>query len=188
MKQTNDHHFVDLVLMGDKEAFAPLVERHKEMIFSIAIKILRNTEEAEEVAQDAFVKAYASLGSFKRTAKFSTWLYRIAYNEAISRKRKKKMEHLSMNEHLIENYSEDAVQESVNALDEEEQKAMIDKALAALPEEEASLIQLYYFNNQSVDEISQITGLSPSNTKVRLHRIRKKLYGMLSEMMLVQSA
>ena len=138
--------------------------------------------------QESIVKSYSSLWSFGRTASFSTWLYRIAYNEEISRKRKKKMEFLGINEQMVENYSEDDIEHSVNGLDDEEQKEMIDKVLSELPDEEATLIQLYYYNNLSIDEISQITGLSASNAKVRLHRIRKKLYGRLSEMMLVQSA
>lgn len=183
MKYQEDTFYIDRILNGEVAAYASLVEKHKELVFSIALKILNNREDAEEVAQDAFVKAYQSLKTFERKSKFSTWLYRIVYNAAVSRTRKKKMEFVAMNESLIENYTGEEITGRVDRMDENDQRVLMDKALKRLPEEDHLLVTLFYHSDHSVDEISFITGLSSSNVKVRLHRIRKRLYEEISEMM-----
>jgi RNA polymerase sigma factor (sigma-70 family) len=186
MKYRDDNFYIDRVLNGEVAAYASLVDKHKDLVFSIALKILNNREDAEEVAQDVFVKAYQSLKSFERKSKFSTWLYRIVYNAAISRTRKKKMEFVAMDETLIRNYTETEITERVDHLDENDQRVLMEKALRRLPEEDHLLVTLFYHADNSVDEISYITGLSASNVKVRLHRIRKRLYKEISEMMRVE--
>jgi RNA polymerase sigma factor (sigma-70 family) len=186
MKYQDDDHYIDRILNGDRAAYAVLVAKHKNMAFSIALKILNNREDAEEVAQDSFLKAYQALPGFGKRAKFSTWFYRIVYNAAISKTRKKRLEYVAMNENIITNYSEDSITEKVEGLDENEQKALIDKALKKLPEDDQLLINLFYHGEKSIEDISYITGLSESNVKVRLHRIRKKLYEDLSVVMKVQ--
>ena len=103
MKYKEDDFYIDRILSGEVAAYASLVEKHKDLVFSIALKVLNNREDAEEVAQDAFVKAYQSLKTFERKSKFSTWLYRIVYNAAVSKTRKKKMEFVAKNESLIQN-------------------------------------------------------------------------------------
>ncbi|HNW76740.1 MAG TPA: sigma-70 family RNA polymerase sigma factor [Bacteroidales bacterium] len=183
MKYQDDNSYIDRILNGEVAAYASLVEKHKEMVFSIALKILKNREDAEEVAQDTFVKAYQSLRTFEKKARFSTWLYRIVYNASVSRTRKKKLEFLAMNENILQNYTEEEITGCVDKMDENDQRILIDKALKKLPEEDNLLITLFYYSDHSVDEISYITGLSASNVKVRLHRIRKRLYEMISEMM-----
>ncbi|MBE0646375.1 MAG: sigma-70 family RNA polymerase sigma factor [Bacteroidales bacterium] len=183
MKNHDDNFYIDLVLGGDSSAFAGLVARHKNMVFSIVLKILQNREDAEEIAQDVFLKAFESLGSFEKKSKFSTWLYRIAYNAAITKTRKKRVEFVGIDDRIISNYTEDEIQEHVGRFDADEQKRIIDKALKRLPEEDNLLITLFYKAENSVEEISAITRLTESNVKVRLHRIRKKLYGEISEMM-----
>ncbi len=188
MKYQDDNHYIDLVVGGDSSAFAGLVTKHKNMVFSIVLKILQNREDAEEIAQDVFLKAFESLGSFEKKSKFSTWLYRIAYNTAITKKRKKRIEFLALDDHLITNYTEDEVRGCVGELDAEDQKRIIDKALKRLPEGDNLLITLFYRAGSSVEEISTITQMTESNVKVRLHRIRKKLYGEISEIMKYQMA
>ena len=182
MKFQDDSHYIDRVQSGDVSAYSMLIEKHKNLVFSIAVKILGSREDAEEVAQDSFLKAYHSLGTFERKSKFSTWLYRIAYNGAISKKRKKKLDAVEIDDHIMFNYSTDAITSSVNQLDENEQIQLIDKALQQIPEEDNLLITLFYKAEHSIEEISYITGLSQSNVKVKLHRIRKKLYEIVQEM------
>ena len=109
MKFETDIFYLQQINSGNARAYAFLVEKHKDMVFSIALKILHSREDAEEVAQDAFVKAYQSLSGFKNEAKFSTWLYRIVYNSAISKVRKKKLELSPLDDTTINNYSEDSV-------------------------------------------------------------------------------
>src|SRR5690349_1965238 len=89
---TNDADLliIDRILAGEQQLYATLVERHKRFAFTIALRILENRPEAEEAAQDAFIKAFHHLAGFNRQAKFSTWLYRIAFNTAVSYKRKRR--------------------------------------------------------------------------------------------------
>lgn len=182
MKYQEDRIYLERVLQGDSSAYAALVEKHKNMVFSIALKILNNREDAEEIAQDTFLKAYQSLRSFENKSKFSTWLYRIAYNNAISKTRKKKLDFISIDHQILSNYTEDSISRGVDLMDENDQKLLIDKALQKLSPDDNLLIALFYKGENSIEDISHITGLSVSNVKVRLHRIRKKLYDEISKL------
>lgn len=183
MKYLDDNHYIDRVLGGDVAAYSMLVAKHKNLVFSIILKIVSSREDAEEVAQDCFVKVYQSLRTFERKSKFSTWLYRIAYNAAISKTRKKKLEYVPMDDHVINNYTEEEVSRGIGDLDPGDQKAMIDRAMARLSDDDNLLITLFYKGENSIEDISNITGLSVSNVKVRLHRIRKRLHAELAGMM-----
>jgi RNA polymerase sigma factor (sigma-70 family) len=183
MKYLDDNHYIDRVLDGDVAAYATLVAKHKNLVFSIALKILNNREDAEEVAQDCFLKVFQALKTFERKSKFSTWLYRIVYNAAISKTRKKKLEVVPMDNYVIDNYTEDAVSTGMDEIDPDLQKAMIEKAMERLSDDDNLLITLFYKGDNSIEDISNITGLSMSNVKVRLHRIRKKLHDELVIMM-----
>ena len=175
MNYQGDNFYIDKVLRGDSKAFAYLVNRHKDMTFTIAVRILKNREDAEEIAQDAFIKAYDSLKNFKQKSKFSTWLYSIVYNAAISRKRKKQLEVLPVDDNITENYTFDEVLMGTDRIDEDEQIKFINKAIKDLPDTESILLTLYYKEEQSIEQISEVVGLSSSNVKVKLHRIRKKI-------------
>jgi RNA polymerase sigma-70 factor (ECF subfamily) len=182
MKFQDDNEYIGRVLGGDVGAYASLVTKHKSLVFSIILKIVNSREDAEEIAQDVFLKAYQSLATFERKSKFSTWLYRIAYNAAISKTRKKKVETVAMEESVITNYSTDAIGRNMNELDEDDRQLILEKALKRLPEDDNLLITLFYKNENSVEDISEITGLSVSNVKVKLHRIRKRLYEEMNGM------
>jgi RNA polymerase sigma-70 factor (ECF subfamily) len=183
MKYLDDNQYIDRVLGGDVAAYATLVAKHKNLVFSIALKILNNREDAEEVAQDCFLKVFQALKTFEKKSKFSTWLYRIVYNAAISKTRKKKLEVVPMDNYVIDNYTEEGFGQVINEIDPDEQKAMIEKAMARLTDADNLLITLFYKGENSIEDISNITGLSMSNVKVRLHRIRKKLHDELAGMM-----
>lgn len=183
MKYLDDNHYIDRVLDGDVSAYAILVAKHKNLVFSIALKILNNREDAEETAQDCFLKAFHALKTFEKKSKFSTWLYRIVYNAAISKTRKKRLELVPMDNYVIHNYTEDDVSGGIGEIDPEEQKMMIERAMERLSDDENLLITLFYKGDNSIEDISNITGLSMSNVKVRLHRIRKKLHDELAVMM-----
>ena len=180
MPYKDDRFYIEKVLEGDATAFAALVDKHRDNAFTLAFRITGNREEAEEIAMDSFVKVYRSLGSFRNDSKFTTWLYRIVHNESISALRKKEPESAPLDDHLIENYSDGETHEYISTLDENEQQEIIRRALDQLPPEDNMLITLFYMDDQSIGEISQITGLSQSNIKVRLHRTRKKLYQILN--------
>lgn len=182
MEKFSDNYYIDRVLNGDKTSFAYLVERHKTMVFTVAKRILKNREDAEEIAQDAFVKAYKSLNKFKKQSRFSTWIYKIVYNLAISKLRKKNPETFSIDD--SENIHFDLVEEnSYNKLQElvkRDQNNYIKTAIEQLNYDERTVITLYYQQEQKISEIADITGLSSSNVKVKLHRSRKELYKKLN--------
>lgn len=183
MKFENDIFYLQQIISGNARAYAFLVEKHKEMVFSIALKIVHSREDAEEIAQDAFVKAYQSLAGFKNEAKFSTWLYRIVYNSAISKVRKKKLALSPLDDLTINNYSEDLNGNNLSLLEGPDQFEILQQALKSLPEEENVIISLFYQNDHSIEDISTITGLTVANVKVKLHRIRKKLYIEMQKLM-----
>jgi len=125
----NEVDIINQVLGGNAAAFRMIVDAYKDLIFTIVIKIVRNREEAEEVTQDTFLKAYHALSSFKNESKFSTWIYRIAYNTAISRTRKKVFVTSTIDEFVIENYSENAIQDTLEQLNENERLTVLRKAI-----------------------------------------------------------
>ncbi len=179
MRQPKDQIYIDKVLQGDPESFSYLVEQYKDMAYTVAIKIVRNAEDAEEVAQDSFVKAFQQLKTFQGKSKFSTWLYTIVYRTAISKTRKKKVETTNIDEYVIDNYSTGGSFSQIEELKKEEQQKYIKAAIDRLPELDALLVTLFYVNDNSLDEIEKITGYSKTNVKVRLFRARKKLYKSL---------
>ena len=174
-----DKHYIDRVINGDVNAFSYLVDKHKGMVYTLAFRMLKNAEDAEELAQDVFVKAYNSLVEFKFESKFSTWLYSITYYTAISKLRKKQIEVLDYEQvnlpesQIIQTYN------AINELTKNEQKRYINETLAILNPDDALIITMYYLNENSIDEISEATGLSISNVKVKLHRARKRFYDEL---------
>ena len=180
MEQKDDIWYIERVLKGDTQYFSYFVDKYKDIVFSIAMKVLRNREDAEEMAQESFVKAFKSLHTFKGDAKFSTWLYRITYNNCISEVRKKKLKFVSTDDVQI---SDEPEEMNLDGIPAENRAKYVKEALEKLPEDEYTLILLYYFEDKSIEEISGITKLSESNAKVKLFRARKKLYTILNEML-----
>lgn len=177
MKQ--DKYYIERVNRGDVNAFSYLVDAHKGMVYTIAFRLLKNAEDAEELAQDTFVKAFKSLKDFKFESKFSTWLYRITYNGAISKLRKKQLEVFDIENVSLPDSEVVSSYNTINELNKVEQKKYISEVLNNLKEDDAFLITLYYLQESSIEEISEVTGLSNSNVKVKLHRARKRFYDEL---------
>jgi RNA polymerase sigma factor (sigma-70 family) len=180
MEKKDDFYYIEKVINGQTNYFSYIVEKYQDIVFSIALKVLKNREDAEEMAQESFVKAFKSLHTFKGKAKFSTWMYRITYNTCISEVRKKKVYFTSTDEVQIVDEAEEM---NLDGIPAENREKFVKEALEKLPEDEYPLILLYYFEEQSVEDICKVTGLSESNAKVKLHRARKKLYTILNEML-----
>ena len=166
---------IEQMLAGNINAFSYIVDRHKDKAYNLAFRICGNHEEAEEIAQDSFLKAYRSLNGFKMKSSFATWLYRIVYNTAISHVRIKKKGVLS-----LEDFPADATDFIGNNSSEEEaekeyRNALVNFALQKINEEERGLISLFYYEDMSNEEIADITGISKSNIKVKLFRARQKM-------------
>ena len=179
MEKVNDQHYINAVIEGDTNAFAVLVDRYKGIVFSLSLKMLQNREEAEEAAQDTFIKIYKSLNRFKGDSKFSTWAYKITYNNCLDRLKKQKRNRPIV---AITEFTEHEVKSLMNVLDaieESERKQVIQECLNLLPAEESFLLALYYFNENSVKEISEIMRINENNVKIKLFRSRKKLAAIL---------
>jgi RNA polymerase sigma-70 factor (ECF subfamily) len=156
-----------------------LVDRYKDLVFTLSLRMMKHTEEAEEAAQDTFIKAYKSLNKFKGDSKFSTWIYRVAYNTCLDRLKKNKRQQYTVE---INEYTEHQVKTIDNALDQieaKEKQQAIQDCLALLPSEDSFLLTLYYFEELSLEEIGKIVSLKPNNVKVKLFRSRKKLATVL---------
>ncbi len=180
---TTDQSYINDILNGDTHAFAVLVDRYKDLVFTLTLRMMKNREEAEEVSQDTFIKVYRSLPKFKGDSKFSTWIYRVAYNCCLDRiKKNKKFGHTV----TIEDYNTQQYHSLNNALDNLERKERAEALKACmdrLPGEDAYLLTLYYFEEQTLAEISKIMRISINNTKVKLFRSRKRLATILKEHM-----
>ena len=180
MGTQEDQIYIERVLKGDTNAFSHLINKYKDMVFTLVIKIVKNQEDAEEVAQDSFIKAYQKLDSFKGQSKFSTWLYTIAYRNALTKVRKKKLETTDIDSYVIDNHKDDHEFPQIEAIKNNEQEKYVKQAIENLGETDALLITLFYLNDNSIEEIQEITEMTQSNVKVRLFRARKRLYKELS--------
>lgn len=181
MTINNEQTVINEIIAGNTNAFAILVDNYKDLVFTLALRMLKNKEEAEEVSQDSFIKIYKSLKKFKGDSKFSTWVYRVTYNTCLDRikKHKRSQTHIP-----IDAFTERHVKTIDNALDkmeQEERSQAIQNCLQLLPSEDSFLLTLYYFEEQSLEEISKITGLTANNVKVKLFRSRKKLAAIFSQ-------
>ncbi len=175
MTTNNDQHYIDKVLKGDTNAFGHLVDTYKDMVYSLALKMTKNVEDAEEVSQDAFVKAYSALSGFKGDAKFSTWLYRIVYHTGLDKIKKNtsKRKEVEINEYTGNQIQ--SVDDVLQHIDRAERSEMMATCLDLLPTDERTVLWLFYFEEKSLKEIIAITAMSSSNLKVKLHRARKRL-------------
>ncbi|WP_047419789.1 RNA polymerase sigma factor [Cellulophaga sp. Hel_I_12] len=181
MNQKEDQYYIRKVLNGDEKVYSFLIERYKYMVFTIALKVLKNREDAEEVAQDTFVKAYHSLSKFKGESKFSTWLYKIAYFGALDALKKENRRLVTT---TIDNDYDINLSELIGVLDQfeiENRTRIIKESLNELSSEDSILVTLHYFDELSLNEISEIVDLSTNTVKVRLFRVRKKLAEILEK-------
>lgn len=174
MRELTDTEIIESVRKGNQSDFEILVDRYKNKAFSLLCNMLKDSMEAEEVLQDAFLKAYNGLKDFKFEAKFSTWFYRIVYNTAITRlsakKRKIEKEMISVDDEL------NIVDEFSPGISEKKDLSeFIIGMVNKLPENYASVITMFYLEEMTCEEISEVTNRSVSNVKVLLHRSRNAL-------------
>lgn len=179
MVTKEEQDYINRILNGDTAAFSILVDQYKILVFTLALRMLKNREEAEEVAQDTFIKIFKSLSKFKGDAKLSSWIYRVTYNTCLDSLKKRKKEYNTV---AIDEYTEHQVKTVDNALDKleaSERKQAVKDCIERLPSEDSFLMTLYYFEELSLEEISKIIGLTTNNVKVKLFRSRKKLATIL---------
>lgn len=182
MELYTDQYYVKRIQEGDVSCFACLLNKYSHQVHTLIRRVVTRREDAEELTQDVFLKVYRSISSFKGDCSFSTWIYRIAYNTAISETRKRKIEYLAMDDTLFEQVSEEEVAGRMNESTREEQLEYLERAIECLLPEERALILLYYREQKTIEEIVVITELTTSNVKTKLFRIRKKLFVLFKQM------
>lgn len=167
----NENQRVQQVLSGNTSAFAYFVETYQDMAITIAHRICGNMQDAEDVVQESYVKAYRNLHSFRSESKFSTWLYRIVYNTAVTQT-KTQIWTNSGDTQIEDRHFPPDNSLQVN-MEETERMEMVADILERMPKGDALLLTLYYMEDNPVKEIAKITGLNDSNVKVKLFRARK---------------
>jgi RNA polymerase sigma factor (sigma-70 family) len=167
---------IQAVLNGDTKVYADLVKRHQRFVFTLALRFTKNREDAEEVAQDCFLKAYRALGTFRQSSKFSTWLYTITYTSAMTALRKKKLTMLSLDD---EEYNLQPVNGltdfDADAIEKKSSYFYLNMAIESLLPDDAAIITLFYKGEQSLEEIGKVLLMEPNTVKVKLHRARLRL-------------
>lgn len=173
---TTDNEIISRVLHGEHQQYAELVKRYQNFVFTVALKYAPVREDAEEIAQDAFVKAFKALSSFRGDARFSTWLYSIVNSTAITFLRKKKLATHSLDDERVSGVAiNQPAAEGFNPTEQKSRVAMVSRAIKLLSPDDARLITLFYKAEQSLEEIGRILLLEPNTVKVKLHRARTRL-------------
>lgn len=178
MQELQDADIIHRVLRGDQRAYTLLVDRYQHFVYTLTCRYIDNSEDAEEVAQDVFVKAYRSLASFDGRGKFSTWLYTITKNTCISRMRSIRPVQVVKNESQLAELSGN-IDNVTMSQDSRAKRKLLANAISKLVEDEALIITLFYLHEQTVEEICRITDMSASNVKIKLFRARKRLKEIL---------
>ena len=171
----DEAHIIKEILNGKTEHYEYFLDRYGQQVFVLIDRIVACQEDAEELTQDVFLKAFQQLSSFKAESSFSTWIYRIATNTALSVVRKKKDEVVRLEDSAFSNISDSQVDEALED-DSEEQLQRLQRAMEQLDADERALISLYYMEEKPLVEVAFILGLTEANAKTKLYRLRKKLY------------
>jgi RNA polymerase sigma factor (sigma-70 family) len=172
-----DSVLVKKATSGDAEALSLLIDKYKNNAYNLAISIVKDKESAKDITQDSFLKVLENIDRFRSESKFSTWLYRIVYNESLQHIHKSKRFFITdIESSKLENYSDITL-----ATEDKYQELDLYQAMENLEENERNIVLLFYLAEKSIKEINTITGLKIPNIKVRLHRARKKLYKSLKQ-------
>jgi RNA polymerase sigma factor (sigma-70 family) len=174
--ELTDTEIIKKVLAGEQALFAQLVQRYQSYVFTLVLRFTDNREDAEEISQDVFVKAYRSLADFRGEAKFSTWLYTIVRTSCITFLRKKRLDTTSLDSERttlqLENRESGF---TANAIEQKSKHAMVNAAIRMLSPDDTQIITLFYKGEQTLEEIGRVMGLDPNTVKVKLHRARNRL-------------
>lgn len=181
MQKETDLALITAVLAGQTAEYAVLVKRHQRFVFTLAMRFAKNREDAEEIAQDCFVKAYKALGTFKQTSKFTTWLYTITYTTAMTFLRKKRLDTSSIDddEHVMQ-IANSGTDFDANEVERKSTYAYLNQAIDMLLPDDAAIITLFYKGEQSLEEIGVALNMEANTIKVKLHRARARLKDKLT--------
>ncbi len=189
-KHLEDRRLIDLALQGNEKAYEDLLAKYRNLVFSIMFKMVRNTQEAEDLTQEAFMKAFGSLETFNEEFAFSTWLMKIASNNCIDFLRRRKLRTYSIHEPIqfkderIEIDIPDQEPSPERSLIQSERKRMIEDAINELPDRYRYVIILRHREDKSYEEISEILNLPLGTVKAQIFRAREILNRKLRSMLI----
>ena len=170
----NDHLIISQIISGQKDLFRLLVRRHERAVFGMGISFFRNREDASDFTQEVFLKVYRSLSNFEGKSRFSTWLYKIAYNTAINRvTRNREYQSLAAEEEAEPLLRDNETPERI-LIREAARQALLD-AMKELPERYRVCVDLFFFFDRSYQEIEAITGYPVNTIKSHVFRAKKML-------------
>ena len=181
MLTNKEQELISEIHAGNTRAFSDLVDDYKNLVFTLAIRMLGNREEAEEVSQDVFIKVYKSLPNFKGDSKISTWIYRIAYNTCLDRIKKIKKKRMHTDLDHIDQIAYADLDTAFDKMVQAERSQMIDRCLSKLSAEDAGVLTLFYLEEKNLQEMEETTKLPINTLKVRLFRARKRLSGIMEK-------
>jgi RNA polymerase sigma-70 factor (ECF subfamily) len=174
--ELTDTEIIKRILQGEQALFAQLVQRYQQYVFTLVLRFTDSREDAEEISQDVFVKAYRSLADFRGESKFSTWLYTVVRTSSITFLRKKKLDTTSLdNERTFLQLENRESGFNANTMEQKSRHAMVNAAIRLLSPDDGQVITLFYKGEQTLEEIGRIMGMEPNTVKVRLHRARNRL-------------
>ncbi len=183
MDQRTEINYINRIQKGETNLFSYFLENYSQSVYTLIIRIVNSREDAEELTQDVFLKAFKKLDTYRGDCNFSTWLYRIAYNTAISSVRKRKIIYPAIDENIINSIPDEDVDFLLGESENELLLRKMEAAIEKLDPDEKSIIVLYYLEKVPSEEVSQIFDITQNNLKVKLHRIRKKLFIMIKNEM-----
>ena len=171
-----DEQIISRILKGEQSAFEMLVTKYQNYVFTLVLRFIENREDAEEISQDVFVKAYRSLADFRGDSKFSTWLFTITRTTCLSFLRKKKVDIRSLDDERTGLQIGDRISEfSANQVEKKSTHDVLNTAISMLSPDDSQVLNLFYKGDQTLEEIGRIMGLDPNTVKVKLHRARHRL-------------
>ncbi|MFW6203303.1 MAG: RNA polymerase sigma factor [Marinilabilia sp.] len=168
-----ENELVEQAMQGRTEAFSVLVDRYRQKVFRTAMGFLHNADDAEDLTQEIFVKAWHALGSFDRKSAFSTWLYRISVNKAINQSRKNKLWAMAgIYEEVNNTHDEEAADDAITR---KEQKEEIKRAINKLNNKQKKAFVLFYYQELSMKEVAEVLKMSQKAAESLVFRARKRL-------------
>lgn len=179
----SDIELIEQTLGGNQAAYADLIKRHQRFVFTLAMRFAKSREDAEEIAQDCFVKAYKSLSSFQQQSKFSTWLYSIVYTTAMTFLRKKRVDTTSIDDENVYLQVEEHGSFENNLAEKKSRSFYVNQAISQLLPDDATIITLFYNGEQSLEEIAETLGMEANTVKVKLFRARQRLKEKLEKLL-----
>ncbi len=175
----SDDDLIRQALAGRQSAHALLVKRYETYVFTLAMRFMKNREDAHEVAQDSFLRAFRYLADFRGECKFSSWLYRIVYTTSLNRLRKQQNNKVVSLDDSEAQWRDEAVPDASWAIEQNDRNTTLREAIQKLSPDDSAIITLFYMYEQSLEEICQVMDLTLTNAKTKLCRARQRLRNVM---------